>query len=411
MSCFEVNQPTPIWFINDPELIREVLVTREKDFGLWYFYAEFDRVFGKGLLNSEGECFARSRRLAQPAFHRRRLPEYAEFMVAATREGTAHWQPGQPFDLDREIFAVARRIAARLIFGPGEDTGPDLDILAETSEEMELGATRWILPLADREPFEEACRRFDGALARRIAARRVRLEAEHGPADADGGGDLLALLLGARDEHGQPLSDQQLRDEVVSLFLAGHESTATVLTWIFHALTENQEVEARLIQELAAVLGGHAPGFDAIPRLLYTRQVFAEGLRLYPAAWFLGRRALVPMELGGYPMPPGTPLIISPPVLHRHSRFFPEPDRFLPERWTEEARALRPRFAYIPFSGGARQCIGEAFANIEGVLMLATILQTWKFRPAPDRLPVEPSPRLTLRTRHGLRVIAERHNL
>jgi cytochrome P450 len=222
-------------------------------------------------------------------------------------------------------------------------------------------------------------------------------------------GDLLSMLLLARDEEGDGgrMSDVQLRDEVMTLFLAGHETTANALSWTWYLLASNPEVEARFHQEVDTVLGGRRPAFEDLPQLRYAEMVLAESMRLYPPAWGLGRRSLLDQALGGVAIPADSLVLMSPYLVQRDPRFFPDPLRFDPLRFTPEAKAARPKFAYFPFGGGARQCIGEPFAWMEGVLILATLAQRWRFRLEGGET-VVPQALITLRPRHGVRVRAER---
>jgi cytochrome P450 len=248
---------------------------------------------------------------------------------------------------------------------------------------------------------------------RRFGKARARLDAtiygliRERRASGKDTGDLLSMLLLAQDEEAQGgMTDQQVRDEALTLFLAGHETTANALTWTWYLLSQNPECEQRLHQELDAVLGGRAATATDLPALRYTEMVFTEAMRLYPPAWAIGRMSLEAFELGGMKIGAGSILIASPYVMHRDPRWFPEPDRFDPERWTPEARDTRPRFSYFPFGGGARVCIGERFAWMEGVLILATLAQKWRLRAAPGQK-VELLPLITLRTRYGMKMVIE----
>jgi cytochrome P450 len=218
-------------------------------------------------------------------------------------------------------------------------------------------------------------------------------------------GDLLSMLLLAQDTEGDgtSMSDLQLRDEALTIFLAGHETTANALTWTWYLLSQHPDVEARLHAEIDSSLRGRLPTFDDLPQLPYTRMVLAESMRLYPPAWAIGRRAIKPFEAGGYTIPAGSVILMSQYIMHRDARFFPEPERFDPERWTQAAQAERPKFSYFPFGGGARVCIGEQFAWMEGILLLATLAQHWQMRLVPDHV-VDLQPLITLRPKHGMRM-------
>ena len=252
------------------------------------------------------------------------------------------------------------------------------------------------LPLPAVRRFEKARARLDETIYGLIRERRN---------SGVDGGDLLSMLLLAQDEEsgGGGMTDTQVRDEALTLFLAGHETTANALTWTWYLLSRNPECEARLHQEIDAVLDGRDPGFDDVPRLRYAEMVLAEAMRLYPPAWAIGRMAKTACEIGGVEIAAKSICIVSPYVMQRDARYFPEPDRFDPERWTPEQRDARPKFTYFPFGGGARVCIGERFAWMEGVLLLTTLARKWKLRLAPGHR-VEPLPLITLRTKYGMRM-------
>jgi cytochrome P450 len=256
------------------------------------------------------------------------------------------------------------------------------------------------LPLPSNKRIERAVARLDATIFRMIAERR---------ASGEVGDDLLSMLLAARDDEGDGtgMSDRQLRDEAMTIFLAGHETTANALTWTWYLLSQHPEVERLLHDEVDRVLGGRAATVTDLGELKYCESVFAEAMRLYPPAWAVGRQALEDFAAGEFVVPAGTMVLMSQWVVHRDERFWPDPTRFDPGRWTPEARAARPKFSYFPFGGGARVCIGEPFAWMEGVLLLATIAQRWRFELAPDAR-VEPQPLITLRPRYGMPMIARR---
>ena len=301
-------------------------------------------------------------------------------------------------------------IAARTLFGVDVTAAAAADVRRDVSTILALFPRFSLplfgliqkLPLPSNIRFDRAVARLDALVYGLIAERRAE------GAGSSARGDLLSLLLSAQDEEGDGggMSDRQLRDEVMTLLLAGHETTSNALTWTFYLLSQNPEAEARWRQELHDVLGDRAPTMDDLPALEWTEKVLAESMRLFPPAWGIGRRAVHDLVLGGYPVREGTILALPPYVIHRDERFWPDPLRFDPERFTAEARAARPRFAYFPFGGGARSCIGEPFAWMEGVLLLATIGQRWRLRLVPGH-PVEPQPLITLRPRYGMRMRVE----
>ena len=394
-----------VLLINDPEIIREVLVTRDSSFAKGPGLRVAERLLGYGLLTSEGDFHRRQRRLAQPAFHRSRVRGYAGTMVEAALDWQQRWHPGAELNLTEEMGGLALRIAAKTLF--------------DTEVEAEIGAIADALTEALRLwqwaslPFAPKLERFLPFLTRRFNTVRDRLDQivcriiTERRATGEDRGDLLSMLLLAEDEDGGRMSDLQVRDEAMTLLLAGHETTANAMSWTWYLLAQNPEAEARLHAELDQVLGGRAPDVEDVPRLEYTRMVFAESMRCYPPAWVVARQAIEDCQVGGLSLPEGSLLLMSEWVTHHDPRFFPEPFAFRPERWTPEEIARRPRFSYYPFGGGSRLCIGEQFAWMEGVLLLAALASRWRFRLSPGHR-VIPQPVLTLRPRYGVRAIAER---
>jgi cytochrome P450 len=396
--------PRDSYLLKDPELVKEVLVTRQHDFrksrGL-----EWAKLFlGEGLLTSEGDFHTRQRRLAQPAFHRQRIGGYADDMVQRTVAARERWSAGQVLDVDGEMMRLTLGVVCSTLFGTdvasADEVREDLATIIALFPRFSLPLFGLIqkLPLPSNARFNRALARMD-ALVYRIIADRQR--------DPSDRGDLLSMLLLARDEEGGGrMSDRQLRDEVITLLLAGHETTSNALTWAWYLLSQNPEADARWREELRRVLGERDATALDLPELRYTEMVLAESMRLFPPAWAMGRRALRDLTLGGFPIRKGDIVTVSPYVMHRDERFWPDPLRFEPERFTAEAKAARPRFAYFPFGAGARSCIGEPFAWMEGVLLLATIGQRWRLRLQPGH-PVEPKALMTLRPRYGMKMVAE----
>lgn len=402
--------PQHVFLLNRPDYIRDVLVTHNRNFVKGRALDRAKRVLGEGLLTSEGPFHHRQRRLVQPAFHRQRVAAYGEVMVAYADRTRERWQNGATLDIAHEMMELTLAIVGKTLF--------DADVEAEADE---IGATLTELmslfklvssplsDLLDRLPlprtrrFWRAKARLDETIYRMIEQRRRSGEDK---------GDLLSMLLLSQDDEGdgRGMGDQQVRDEALTLFLAGHETTANALTWTWYLLGQNPQAEARLHAELATILAGRLPSVDDVPQLTYTRMVLAESMRLFPPAWILGRRALQPYDVGGYTIPAGGLLIMSQYVMHHDPRYYPEPERFDPLRWTPEAQNTRPKFAYFPFGGGPRLCIGESFAWMEGVLLLATIAQHWRLRLAPG-FPVATLPLITLRPKHGMRMTVEQREL
>jgi len=404
------NGPERVTFLNHPDYIRDVLVTHQRNFtkSRALQWAKF--ILGEGLLTSEGEVHVRQRRLAQPAFQRQRIPTYGTIMVTYAQRLQERWQDGETLYIDQEMARLTLAIASKTLFDAdveeeARDIGAALTTILQLFPRFILPFSKLIgkLPLPSNRQSEQARKLLDTVIYRIIHERR---------ASGIDKGDLLSMLLAARDNEGDGggMSDQQLRDEVITIMLAGHETTAMLLTWTWYLLSQYVAVEANLHMELDSVLAGRLPTVADIPRLPYTRMVLAEAMRLYPPAWIIGRRAIEAYEVGAYVIPATSIVVLSPYITQHDARFFPDPGVFDPQRWTLEAEAARPKFAYFPFGGGARQCIGEGFAWMEGILALATLAQQWRMRLAPGHL-VALKPLLTLRPKYGMRMILERRQV
>ncbi len=392
-----------VYLVSDPEAIKEILVTRQAQFKKSRMLERARILLGDGLLTSEGDFHLRQRRLVQPAFHRDRLAGYAVIMAECAARLRARWKPAQRFDLAQEMMRLTLAIVGRALFSADVESeageiGAALNHVFEMFEMVLLPFSQWLekLPLPSMNRFHRGSARLDSTIYRLIAERR---------ASGVDTGDLLSMLLTARDETGESMDDKQVRDEALTLFIAGHETTANALTWAWYLLSQNPEAEARFHAEIDSVLGGRLPGFADLPRLRLTEGVIAEALRLYPPAWAIGRKALQNFSLRGFTIPAGSMILMSPYVLHRDARWFPDPLRFQPERWLED-QSVRPKFAYFPFGGGVRMCIGERFAWSEAILVLATLAQHWRLRLEPGQK-VDIKPLITLRTRYGMHMIAE----
>ena len=398
-----------IYCVSHPDAIRDVLVTQQNKFKKSRMLERARVLLGDGLLTSEGQHHRRQRRLVQPAFHRDRLAGYGAVMVDRAAIVRDQWQPGQSFDVLQEMMRLTLAIVAKTLFSTEVDSEADEIgvaltevfslfeiILMPFSEILEK------LPLPAVRRFKRARKRLDETIYRLIAERR---------ASARDTGDLLSMLLLARNEEGDEegsggMTDEQVRDEALTLFLAGHETTADALTWTWYLLSQNPLAEAAFHAELDRALGDRLPSFEDLPQLRYTESVFAEALRLYPPAWGIGRRALEDYPVGDFLIPSRSVVLMSPYVVHRDPRWFPDPLAFRPERWLADDSS-RPKFAYFPFGGGARVCIGERFAWMEGTLLLAAIGQRWRLRLESGHR-VETHARITLRPKHGMRMVAER---
>ena len=399
--------PQHVYFLNHPDHIKDVLVTHHQSFMKGRALQRSKRLLGEGLLTSEGDFHRRQRRLAQPAFHRGRIASYASVMTELTARTASRWQDGETLDISQEMMRLTLAIVGKTLFdadveAEADEIGAALTAVMELFDMLLMPFSELLekLPLPHVRRFRRAKERLDTTIYRIIEERRQSEEDR---------GDLLSMLLSARDEEGDGagMSNLQVRDEVMTIFLAGHETTANALTWTWYLLSEHAEVEAKLHAELNRVLEGRAPTLDDVPRLRYTEMVLAEAMRLYPPAWAIGRLALKDYEVGGYTVPAKSLVLLSQYVMHRDARFFPEPERFDPERWTLEAKEARPQFSYFPFGGGPRRCIGEGFAWMEGILLIATLAQRWRMRLVPNHR-VETNAVITLRPKYGMRMTVEK---
>jgi cytochrome P450 len=404
-----------IVLLNDPSDIREVLVDKAHCFVKERTQKRMKILLGDGLITSDGETHKRHRRIAAPAFHRQRIQAYASTIVAYAASMRDEWKPGKQMDVAAEMMRLALRITARTLF----DTEVTDEIHAINEEANAVMAIyndliampraedllRWKVPIPVLKRFRGSKDRLDSVVNRMIARKREEMARVGRDAEATHA-DLLSMLIASRDEdpRGGGLTDQELRDEVMTIFLAGYETVANALAWTWLLLGQNPEAEAKLDAELARVLGDRLPTLEDMPQLSYAEMVFAESMRLYPPAWAMGRQAIRDVEIGPYFFPEGTFFFFSQYIVHRDARFFDDPLVFRPERFTAEARAQRPRFAYFPFGGGGRQCIGESFAWMEGVLVLATLAQQWRLEIVKEQQ-IALQPKITLRPKHGIQVI------
>lgn len=383
------------WLLDEPALIETVLLAGGYDVVKGRGLRRMRRLLGEGLLTSDEPLHLRQRRLVQPAFHRERIAHYAASMIDATRTAAERLSEGDTVAVDALMNRLALRIAAATLFSADIDDDADA-IGAAVTEAMavfpaSIGPFGEVL---DHVPFHPATRRFAAARGA-LDAVIYRLIAQRRCDDADRG-DLLSMLLRARDEDGRPMPDALIRDEALTLLLAGHETTANALTWTFDALARTPAAEGRLHAELDAVLGERDPVPDDYPRLTFTRDVVAEAMRLRPPAWILGRRVVRPIRLGDWDVPAGSIILMAQIVTHRNPRFWRRPEEFRPERWSNGETEGLPRGAYFPFGGGNRVCIGESFAWTEAVLVLATLARRVRFC-ALDLSPVPLDPLVTLR--------------
>ena len=395
---------TPIVFINDPEYIREILINQASSFVKERTVRRMKILLGEGLITSDDPIHIRQRRIAAPAFHRQRIAAYGDQIVASAAAHRNRWQPGQSIDISAAMMSLSLEIVARTLFNT-EVTDDIRRINDEVNTIMDLYnfivafpkiESFLHLPIPGLIKFRKSKTRLDAVVNRLIA--------EHKASGVDRG-DLLSMLLSSRDEEDAQhtgMSDEQVRDEVLTIFLAGYETVANALTWTWYLLSQNPAAETKLHAELDTVIGAHRlPTLSDYPNLRYTEQVFAESMRLYPPAWAMGRMSTKPVTLGPYRIPPGAHFFFSQYMMSRSPEYYPDPLRFDPERFTPENKAARPKFTYFPFGGGSRQCIGEGFAWMEGVLSIATIAQRWRMTYL-DTVPPTPQAKITLRPRNPL---------
>ncbi len=405
LSTFRLG-PYRAYLVNQPDLIREVLVTKAKLFRKQPKVPDALReIDGEGLVVTEGDFWLRQRRLLQPAFHSRRMGRYADTVVERTSRFLDDWRPGETRNIVNDMTHLTVRIIAKLFYNleladEAETLGQAVRTLSEVLYEqvsMLAAPPTWV-PTRNNRRKKRAIRTLDGLIQGAIRRRR----------DTGGDeGDLLSMLLLAVDEEGdgKGMSDRQARDEAVTMFNAGHDSTAAALAWIWALVAQHPEVERQLIAEVKDVLDGRRATFADVPRLAYADRVVRETLRLYPAVWTLFTRTPTQdVELGSYTIPKGSWVYVFPWVTHRDPRFFPDPLRFDPDRFSPERAGEIPQYAWIPFGGGPHVCIGQGLAITEMVLILATTLQRFRLALSPDQGPIVPEPLLAIRPKGGLRM-------
>ncbi|HUY81162.1 MAG TPA: cytochrome P450 [Acidobacteriaceae bacterium] len=399
--------PGRIVLINEPELVQEILINQPQNFIKERTQKRMKILLGEGLITSDGEEHKRQRRIAAPAFHRQRIQAYGTTMVEQAAKLRETWQPGREIDALAEMMRVSLAIVARTLFAQ-EVTADILSINEHVNTVMRLYNLLIALPSAETYMhwpipglmhFKSARKQLDDVMFRMIAEQRA--------AGVDRG-DLLSMLLRSRDEEQDDsgMTDRQLRDEMLTIFLAGYETVANALSWTWMLLAQNPAAEATLHAEVDGVLGGRLPTLEDLPNLRYTEMVLAESMRLYPPAWGMGRQAIRDVAIGPYRLPAGTYFYFTQYLIQRDARHFPDPLRFDPERFTPENKAGRSKFVYFPFGAGHRQCIGESFAWMEMTLVLATIAQRWRLRLVADQK-IGIQPKITLRPKYGIRMIPE----
>jgi cytochrome P450 len=400
----------PAYLVNHPDGVKHVLQENQQNYNKdLYPYQIFKPLLGRGLVTNDGKSWLHQRRLMQPAFHRKRLAAFGSLMTGATVMMLDQWQDlaerAQQLDITAEMLRLTLRIVGQALFNI--DLSDETHIVGQALITVNKLLSDYIyapfpplnIPTSRNRLIQTAFRTLDQVVQGIINQRRQQ------NMDTD---DLLSMLLSVRDEvTGQGMNDQQVRDEVMTLLIAGYETVSTALVWTWYLLSQYPEMEHRLHSELDIVLRGDQPTVEHLAELTYTRMVIEEALRLYPPAWIFGRKAIADDGIGGYSIPANSIIVLSPYVTHRHPALWEHPEVFDPERFTPERSAGRPHFAYFPFGGGPRMCIGNNFALMEMQLILATIAQRYKLRLVPGH-PVEPEALLSLHPRYGLQMMLER---
>ena len=410
------TRPTLVYLVNHPELVRQLLVVNHASVGRGRFSETLRYLLGMGLVTADGPLHLRQRRLMQPQFHHRRIEGYGEIMTGFTLRHEERWRNEDKIDLAREMSELTLHIVVKTLFdlelsatvrriGAAFEFSNDY-VKARDNQPPGLRDLFHRLPLPFSRRFKRELAFLDETVYGLIEQRR----------QSDGeGNDLLSLLLQARDGEAENpdeavMTDRQLRDEVITLFAAGHETTAVALTWTWYLLATHPDLQRRFHAELDEILDGRTPTVDDLPNLTFTDQVLTESMRLYPPVWSTGRMTFQPIELGGYRIPAGAGLVSPPFIVQRDVRWFDDPLEFRPDRWTPEFRENLPRFAYFPFGGGPRLCIGAGFAWMEAKLVLATLGQRWSMRHDPQHK-IELLPLVSLRPKGGMPMYLERRDL
>lgn len=401
--------PFEVYFLTHPDQVRDVLTTHHHRFMKGQGIQEMKRLLGEGLLTSEDPLHKRQRRLIQPMFHHSRIGTYGDVMVRYAEDLGRSWTDGQAADVHDEMMKLTLSIVGKCLFDTDIQDSAAKRIGAALAAALELFGKFQSFPFTDllmrlplpaKSRFLEAKESLDSIVFGLIGERRATGDR----------GDLLSTLLLAQDDEGAGgMSDQQVRDEAMTILLAGHETTANALTWTWYLLSQHPDVEAKLHHEIDSLPGDRLPSVEDLSRLPYAERVVSEAMRLYPPAWVLGRKALEDHDVDGYVVPAGSLVLLSPYVVHHDARWFPDPYGFDPDRWTPEAQRSRPKHSYFPFGGGQRLCIGESFAWMEAILVLVTVARRWRLRLAPGH-PIGLRPAVTLRPRNGMRMVLERRN-
>lgn len=401
----------PVFVLNSPETIHQVLVEdASNQYKTNPTKVVLRPVLGNGLFINDGESWKRQRRLTQPAFHTRRISAYGDTMAQYADDLAENWRDGETLELDHEMTDLTMRIIAKTMFD-ADVSGDAREIAEAVTEVLHIVMARfgqlvpplpmWV-PTPQNRRFNAAIQRLNVVIEGFINERR---------ASGEDKGDLLSMLIAAQDEDGTGgMTNQQIRDEAMTIFGAGHETTAVALTWTWYLLSQHPQIEAKLHAELDQVLGGRLPTLEDLPKLRYTEMIIKESMRLYPPAWATTREAIADIEIGGYAIRKGETTIVNIYGLHHDAAYFPNPEQFDPERFSPENEKSIPKYAYLPFGGGPRVCIGNAFAMMEAKLIVATIARRWQFRLSPDCL-VQPQAQFTLRPKNGMGMMAQERGI
>jgi len=391
-----------VYHVHHPDYVRHVLVENNENYVKGRFFQHQFDFLGSGLLTSEGERWRRQRHLLEPAFGPDRIEEYASMMTAYTERMLDSWADGRTRDVHEEMMRLTLEIVAKALFDvdireKADEVGTALDAVMahfRRATALPVSVPEWV-PTPDNVGYLRALSALDA-----IVDEIIR---EHRESDEDAG-DVVSVLLRTEDETGERLSDEAIRDQVLTLLLAGHETTAQTLTFTWHLLARHPQVEARLLEEFRAVLGGRPPRMADVTELSHTERVVKESLRLYPPVYGVVRETIAADQIGGYRIPPGTGVGMFQWVVHRDPRFYEDPNAFVPERWTKGFQANRHPLAYFPFGGGPRRCIGERFALLEAQIVLATVAQQYHLELVSNpRLQLAPA--ITLRPKHGVEMV------
>lgn len=398
--------PQTVILLNHPDLIKDVLVTNHHKFIKGRGLQMAKVVLGDGLLTSEHELHTRQRKMIQPAFNAKKISYYSEIMTDFTNKYLEKLKDGEQVDLSKDMMSLTLSIVCKALFDSEVESDTEkiqksLSLVVEMFDEI-TNPLYYLLKdssFPKYKRFNEAKEFLDNIILKMIKERRGNSENRN---------DLLSMMIQAQDEDDKKgMSDKQIMDETLTLFMAGHETTANLLAWTFYLISQNPKVEKKIVEEINQVIGDEAPNYADIPKFIYLKKVLTESMRIYPPAWVLGRISTESHILNNYKMPAGTVILASQYTLQRDKRFYKNPLKFIPERWDEDKKAEIPRYAYFPFGTGPRVCIGEQFAWAEGILIISMILQKWRFFLSKEQK-VDIKPLITMRPKYGMKMIVKK---